>query len=69
MSEIERIELELFQHVETNKAYMVSETGSKKDGIWLPKSQVEVEQLDPTGNPDLILVTIPEWLAKEKGLI
>jgi hypothetical protein len=33
--------------------------------IWLPKSQVEFEH----GKAGTVVVTIPEWLAKDKGLI
>lgn len=35
--------------------------GEREKWFWLPRSQVEVNQ-DGT-------VTMPEWLAKEKGLI
>ena len=34
--------------------------------VWIPKSQAEYES-DPTGGCGII--TLPEWLAKEKGLI
>ena len=46
---------------ETDKAFLV--TDGAKD-VWLPKSQVE---LYPEG--DTAIVTMPEWLAKDKGLI
>lgn len=42
---------------ETEKAYLIFD-GTKE--VWLPKSQVEVEDGE---------VTMPEWLAMEKGLI
>jgi len=41
--------------------------------IWLPKSQIRIE--DAPGNAGsralerAVIVTIPDWLAKEKGLI
>jgi hypothetical protein len=38
--------------------------GSKT--VWLPKSQIEVEK---TGPNNFVTVTMPEWLALEKGLI
>lgn len=45
---------------ETAKAVLFSDTGEKDKAVWLPKSQIEVN-----GN----IVTMPEWLAKDKGLI
>lgn len=45
----------------TDKAWLVDD-GSKK--VWIPFSQGELEQKGPTW-----LLTIPEWLANEKGLI
>lgn len=63
---------------ETEKALLVTDGTTKKfknpvDGTetdeqqkcWLPKSQVEFIHKDG----GLIEVTLPEWLAKEKGLI
>lgn len=47
-------------HAETAKAWLVSDTGEKIDAKWVPKSQAELA--------DGVL-TLPEWLAKEKGLI
>jgi hypothetical protein len=55
-----------FQHVETERAIRFSETGDDKDAVWLPKSQIEIE---PGNKPGHTTVTMPEWLAKEKGLI
>lgn len=48
--------------VETKAAYLID------DGIkeaWLPKSQVELD----FQHGKATVVTVPEWLAKEKGLI
>ena len=49
-----------FRH-ETPKAILVYD-GAKE--VWLPKSQVEYEH---SGGG--VIVTMPEWLAKDKGLI
>jgi hypothetical protein len=46
---------------ETEKAYLVN-TGEGE--MWLPKSQVEYYKERTTE-----IVTMPYWLAKEKGLI
>jgi hypothetical protein len=54
-------------HRETDKAVLVSETGDKEQAVWLPRSQIECVEVD--GKPGLLDVTMPEWLAQEKGLI
>jgi len=60
------IDVAVIRHAETEKAILVSETEDKKDAVWLPKSQIEVEN---DGHKNFVTVTLPEWLAKEKGLI
>jgi hypothetical protein len=60
------IDLALCQHHETAAAFLVSETGERDDAVWLPKSQVErAEQLKGQN----FTFVMPEWLAKDKGLI
>lgn len=44
---------------------MVDLSGNQ-DLIWLPKSQIEYTQPDKKG---ICEVTMPEWLAHQKGLI
>ena len=51
--------------VRTERAVLVSDTGEKEDGVWLPLSQIETEQ-KPDGTA---IVTMPEWLAAERGLV
>lgn len=50
---------------ETDKAVLVTETVPDA-GVWLPKSKIEIEPADVGG---LFVVTMPEWLAIEKGLV
>lgn len=50
---------------ETDKAWCV-DVGGIAD-VWLPKSQCELERSRYFGQADTL--TLPEWLAKEKGLI
>jgi len=50
---------------ETEHAICVHASGDDSD-IWLPKSQIEWEEDAERG--DLIAVSLPEWLAEEKGL-
>ena len=52
--------------VRTERAVLVSDTGEKEDGVWLPLSQIEIEEKsDGTSS----IVTMPEWLAAERGLV
>ncbi len=41
-------------------------TGDKSEAVWLPRSQIEIEE---TGVAGIVTITLPEWLALEKGLI
>lgn len=50
---------------ETDKAAMVT-LDVPDNGVWLPKSQIELSE---TGIAGIMTVTLPEWLALEKGLI
>ncbi len=61
MSKSDLIDLAVVIIRETDKAYGVTED---EDGeiIWLPKSQVEWDE-------DSTTMAMPEWLAKDKGLI
>lgn len=58
------IDVSLHWHGETAKAIKVSEDGRKDGAMWLPKSQIEFER-----NGEEVTVTMPEWLAEDKGLI
>lgn len=65
------IELTLHLHHETKQgkkndgALFVSDDGMRSNAKWLPKSQIEFEELDNV----TVKVECPEWLAKEKGFI
>lgn len=60
------VDVAVVRHAETDKAILVSETAHKDDAVWLPKSQIEVAN---DGHKNFVTVTLPEWLAKDKGLI
>jgi len=49
---------------ETAAAVKVTDTGDPKDAVWLPRSEIEIA-LERDGT---VTVTLPEWLAQEKGL-
>lgn len=60
------LDLEMVWHGETHLAVCVSDDGERDSAVWLPKSQIEVSE---GSNPKLRTITIPEWLAKDKGLV
>ena len=60
------IDIEVHVHHKTEKAVFISDTGDKADAEWVPLSQIEIEE-DPKNS--IATVTMPEWLAKEKGFI
>lgn len=63
-SDIIDIDVELLHR--TEKAVLVH-TGNKEQAAWVPLSQCEIT---PNGAFDGIeTITLPEWLALEKGLI
>jgi len=50
---------------ETEKAVLVTDS-IPEEGVWFALSQIEIE---PAAVGGLYIVTLPEWLALEKGLI
>ena len=72
------IDLTMALHHETEKAILVSDDGDPKRGKWLPKSAVEFVRVPEgkvaqrqVGGPKypVVEVTMPEWLAIDKGLV
>lgn len=59
------IDLTLRWHHETAKAILVSDDGDREKAVWLPKSVVEVEDK----GRGIVVVTLPEPLAIDKGLV
>ena len=49
---------------ETDKAFHISDGATQ---AWVPKSQVEWHKGEPTKKAGVMVM--PEWLAKDKGLI
>ena len=58
------IDMDLCLHYVTKAAIRVSQDGDATKAVWLPRSQIE--HVDKGGS--VVAVTMPEWLAKEKGL-
>lgn len=63
------VDLELQMHAETKLAIKVSDDGDPKYAVWLPKSAIEFEHRERGNSAALVLVTLPELLAIEKGLL
>lgn len=61
------VDVEVFIHARTEKAIRASPVGSTGSdrSVWLPLSQIEFEQRGQF----LAVVTLPSWLAEEKGLV
>ena len=58
------IDIEGMVHNRTEKAVLFSNDGNRANAVWLPLSMIEVEDAHP-----IWIVTLPEHLALEKGLI
>ena len=50
---------------ETEKAGLVT-MDEPSSGVWLPRTEIEINE---TGIGGILTVTLPEWLAMDKGLI
>lgn len=62
----EIVDVELYLHHETPAAILISKGGSRREEqIWLPKKLIEYV----VKHRNLIEVTMPQWLAYEKGLL
>lgn len=66
------VDVAMVRHRTTDRAVLVSTDGNERRAVWLPLSQVEVacretDELQMTGGVPVI-VTMPEWLARERGL-
>lgn len=59
------VDLTMKLHAETDRAIRVSDDGEDRNAVWLPKSQVEFVMT----KPGYVEVTLPEWLAIDKGLV
>ena len=59
------IDIDVEVTARTAKAVLVHD-GDKSKAVWLPLAQIEISQTSITG---IETVTLPEWLALEKGLI
>lgn len=65
VSKTKLCDIQGYIHKETEKAVLFSEDDDMDGAVWLPKSQIEVEKV----RGEIVEVTMPEWLAKEKDLV
>jgi hypothetical protein len=63
------VDLLLFEHHRTAAAVFVSDDGDQKNAVWLPLSQVEIEPKPGKPGGRAVIVTLPQWLATDKGLV
>jgi hypothetical protein len=59
------VDVEVQIHHRTERAVLVSDDGDRENAVWLALALVEIEMKQG----DLAEVTMPEWLAKERGFI
>lgn len=59
------IDIDVEVTARTDKAVLVH-TGIKEQAVWLPLSQIEIE---PSGFGGIETVSLPQWLAEERGLV
>lgn len=73
-SKSDLVDMELRLLYETEKAVCVIDDDSKpnaKGGVWLPKSQIEIENIfaGRLKGTRLIKLSVPEWLAERENLL
>lgn len=64
----ETTEFAAFVLHETSKAILVQEA-EKLPEFWLPKSKITELSRKQTRQGEVIVVEVPYWLAKEKGIV
>lgn len=53
----------------TDSSILVAD-GDHEEGVWLPLSKIEWERKSPVyTKPEIIEITLPEWLAMDRGLV
>lgn len=71
------VEIALVHHVDADRpsAVLLSINGDRARALWLPRSQISMEELGPPERRlrgkinQPVRVTLPQWLARAKGLI
>jgi len=63
------VDLLLYEHHRTAAAVLVSDDGDESRAVWLPLSQVEIEAKPAKVGGNEVIVTMPQWLCEQKGLV
>lgn len=64
------VDVDVHLHFVTQKAYLVSLDNKDDSGIWVPRSHCDIRKTYPNKLfNNLHTLTLPEWLALDKGLI
>lgn len=63
------VDINAVRHAETKQAVKISDDGDNEHAVWLPKAHCEIEPFKGRDGKPYVKVTIPEWLALDKGLI
>lgn len=66
MRDNEQVWMTLHEHYRTTKAILVSHDNEEDNAVWLPFSQIDVEE---ELAESIIVIRMPEWLVRDKGLI
>ena len=59
------VEIDMQIHAQTDKAVLVSDDGDKRKAVWLARSQISMEPRPKA----IVRITMPEWMAIEKGFV
>lgn len=65
MGNSDLVDVTVKMHAKTERAILISDGGEAENAVWVPLSQCEVLPL----TKGMVTVTMPEWLAMDKGLI
>jgi len=60
------VDIEMLIHRTTERAILASDDGVSANAVWLPLSLIETSRPD---RGEAVTVTLPAWLATEKGLV
>lgn len=66
MPDVSIVDIEVIYHNQTERGVLVA-SDEDAEPVWLPKSQIEIEDVPLRGQ--VMEVTLPQWLAEEKGLV
>lgn len=62
----EYVEISCEVRIKTDKAILINDGANE---AWIPRSQIEDPDPEDMQIGETIILLIPEWIAKEKGLI